>query len=270
MLATRESPAALVVLIYMRPSEDESQLLGYDCHFLALWDHTWHWIAHDYKEEILYSSSSLRDTAAVLARQALPFDYAHMIVITGTEGYEEESPWEIFPIEQVLEEVGSLFEKTPKFLMEFGTRTFSVIPVTTWSPRHFVTGEDVAQTHLLYIPQGIGEFAEHLAFVNMKMNDGNLDSDRWDKVEVGLLCGNELVVVQTYRGTAQIYSDTREPADVHRSELISLDDARRFVEAVATSIECNDGVFVDVWGRATLTPLGEQILASTSQDFQLH
>ena len=76
-----------------------------------------------------------------------------------------------------------------------------------------------------------------------------------------MLCGNEVVVVQTYKGTAQHYSDSRIPADVHRSEMISLDEARRFIEIAATSVERDGETFVDVWGRAVITQLGQQILA---------
>lgn len=260
MLATRELPAALVELIYMRPSDDRSQLLGYDCHFIALWNHTWHWIAHEYKDEVLYSSKSLRETATALAKEAEPFAYAHIVVVTDTQGFEEETPWEFFPIEQVLEEVGSLFEGTPKFSMEFGTQEFSVIPVTTWAPRHFLNGSDESQTHLIYIPKQLGEHTHRIAYVNSKMDDGNLDSDRWDKVEVCLFCGNELVVIQNYRGTAAHYSDTRNPPDVHRPESISGGEARHFLSKVATSLEWDGDSFVDVWGRAVMTPLGEQLL----------
>jgi len=262
MLANRELPAALVELLYMQPSEDESQLLSQDVHYIALWNHTWHWIAHDYHDEILFSSKSLREVSAVLAESASQFEYAHMVVITGTEGYEEESPWELFPIEQVFEEVSSLFEKTPKFLMEFGTREFTVIPVTTYSPRHYLSGSGESQVHLLYIPKELGNMPEQIVFVNMKMEDDNLDSSRWDKVEVGLLCGNEMVVVQTYKGTAAHYSDSRNPSDFHRLQLISIDESKRFISKVATSIERDGDSFVDVWGKAILTNLGQQFLTS--------
>jgi len=263
MLASRDLPAALVELIYMMPSDDESQLLGYDIHLLALWNHEWHWIAHDFKDEILFSSNSLREVAKRMASEAAPFEHAHIIVLTGAQGFEEETPWDLFPIEQVFEEVGSLFQGTPKFRMEFGTREFSIIPITTWSPRHHLDGNGQSQTHLLYIEKDLGEFEDHLVYVNMTMDDDNLDADRWDKVEVGMLCGNELVVVQTYRGTAQLLSDSRIPADFHRREMISLDEARRFIELVATSVEREGETFVDLWGRAVLTPLGQQILAGT-------
>jgi hypothetical protein len=265
MLASRDLPAALVELIYMRPSEDEEQLIGYDIQLLALWNHQWHWIAHDFKNEILFSSASLRETAKKMASEAPPFEYAHMIVITSTEGFEEETPWDLFPIEQVFEEVGSLFERTPKFVMEFGTREFSVIPVTTWSPRYFLSGDEQSQTHLLYIEKDLGKFDEHLVYVNMTMDDDALDSDRWDKVEIGMLCGNEIVVGQIYRGTAQLLSDSRIPADFHRDEMISLDEARRFIELVATSVEREGETFVDLWGRSVLTPIGHQVLAGHEQ-----
>ncbi len=261
MLASRELPAALVELLYLRPSEDETQLLSYDRHLIALWEHTWHWIHRDFADEVLFSSQSLREVASTMAAMATPFEFAHMVVITGTEGFEEESPWEIFPIEQVLEEVGPLFQKTPKFLMEFGTREFKVIPVTTWAPRYYLDGTEESQTHLLYVQTNIGDYDEHLIFVNMNMDNDNLDSSRWDTVEVGMLYGNEIVIVQTYRGTAQHYSDSRIPADVHRAELISLDEARKFIEIVATSVERDGETFVDVWGHATLSSLGQQILA---------
>jgi hypothetical protein len=94
----------------------------------------------------------------------------------------------------------------------------------------------------------------------MTMDDDNLDSDRWDKVEVGMLCGNELVVVQTYRGTAELLSDSRNPAEFRRTELISLDEARLFVELVATSVERERETFVDLWGRAVLTHLVSSFL----------
>ena len=260
MLATRELPAALVELLYMKPSDDETQLLGHDVHYIALWNHTWHWIAHDYHSEILFSSKSLREVSAVLANSAPKFEYAHMIVITGTEGYEEESPWDLFPIEQVFEEIGSLFENTPKFLMEFGTREFTVIPVTTPAPRHYLNGSEESQIHLFYIPKELGNLPEQIIFVNMKMDDENLDSSRWDKVEVGLLCGNELVVVQTFRGTAAHCSDSRIPSDFHRLELISIEEAKRFISIVATSVERDGDSFVDVWGKAVLTDLGKKLL----------
>ena len=263
MLANRELPAALVELIYMKPSDDESQLLGYDIHILALWNHEWHWISHDFKNEILFTSTSLRETARRMASEATPFEHAHVIVITGTEGFEEETPWDLFPIEQVFEEVGSLFQGTPKFLMEFGTREFTVIPITTWAPRHYLDRNGLSQTHLLYVDRVLGDLDDHLVYVNMTMDNGNLDADRWDKVEVGLVCGNELVVVQTYRGTAQLLSDSRNPSDFHRTELISLDEARQFIELVATSVEREGETFVDLWGKAVLTPLGQQILAGT-------
>lgn len=214
----------------------------------------------EFEKDVLFTSHSLREVAANLAKTASPFEFAYMVVITGTEGFEEESPWEIFPIEQVLEEIGSLFEKCPKFVMEFGTREFNVIPVTTWAPCFYLDGTKKSQTHLLYIPTALGNFADHLIFVNMKMDNDDLHSNRWDKVEVGMLCGNEVVVVQTYKGTAQHYSDSRSPADVHRSEKISLDEARRFIEITATSVERDGETFVDVWGRAVLTQLGQQIL----------
>ena len=260
MLASRELPAALVEMLYMKPSDDETQLLSYDRHLIALWNHTWNWIAPDRHDEILFSSKSLREVAAVLAESASQFEYAHMIVVTGTEGYEEESPWELFPIEQVFEEVGSLFENTPKFIMEFGTREFTVIPITTSAPRHYLNGSGESQVHLLYIPKELGALTDQLIFVNMKMDDENLDSSRWDKVEVGLLCGNELVVVQTYRGTAAHYSDSRTPSDFHRLELISIDEAKRFISKVAASVERDGDSFVDVWGKAVLTNLGKQLL----------
>jgi hypothetical protein len=261
MLASRELPAALVELLYLKPSEDETQLVSYDRHLIALWEHTWHWLTGDFKSDVLFASHSLREVAAKVAKDASPFEFAHMVVITSTEGFEEESPWEIFPIEQVLEEVGSLFEKTPKFLMEFGTREFNIIPVTTWAPCFYSNGTKESQTHLLYVPTALGNFADHLIFVNMKNKDESLDPNRWDTVEVGLLCGNEVVVIQTYKGTAQHYSDSRVPADVHREELISIDEARRFIELTASSIERDGETFVDVWGKAVLTPLGQQILA---------
>ena len=147
MLASKELPAALVELLYMKLSEDESQLLAYDRHLIALWNHTWHLMDGEFNGDVLYASRSLREVAANLAAVATPFEYAHMIVITGTEGFEEESPWEICPIEQVLEEVGPLFEKTPKFLMEFGTREFNIIPVTTWAPHFYFDGTKESQTH---------------------------------------------------------------------------------------------------------------------------
>ena len=260
MLASRELPAALVELLYLRPSEDQTQLVSYDRHLIALWNHTWHLMGGEFKRDVLYSSKSLREVAANLAAEASPFDFAHMVVITGTEGFEEESPWEIFPIEQVLEEVGSLFEKTPKFLMEFGTREFNVIPVTTWAPCFYLDGRKQSQTHLLYIPTALGNLADHLIFVNMRMENDELASKRWDKVEIGMLCGNEVVVAQIYRGTAQHYSDSRVPADVHRNEMISIEEARRFIEFTATSVERDGETFVDVWGKAALTQLGQHIL----------
>lgn len=261
MLASKELPAAIVELLYMKPSADETQLLSYDRHLISLWNHTWHLMGGEFKRDVLYSSKSLREVAAQLAAEATSFDFAHMVVITGTEGFEEESPWEIFPIEQVLEEVSSLFEKTPKFIMEFGTREFNIIPFTDWSPRFYLDGTKETQTHLLYIPTALGNFDDHLIFVNMTMDSEDFNSSRWDKVEVGMLCGNEVVVVQAYKGTAQHYSDSRIPADVHRSEMISLDEARRFIEITATSVERDGETFVDVWGRAVLTQLGQQILA---------
>lgn len=261
MLASRELPAALVEMLYLKPSEDETQLVSYDRHLIALWEHTWHWMVGEFNSDVLFASQSLREVAAKVAINAAPFEFAHMVVITGTEGFEEESRWEIFPIEQVLEEVGSLFEKTPKFLMEFGTREFNIIPVTTWAPRFYVDGTKESQTHLLYVPTALGKFTDHLIFVNLKIDEENLDSNRWDKVEIGLLCGNEIVIIQTYKGTAQHYSDSRVPTDVHREDLISLDEARKFIELSATSIERDGETFVDIWGHATLTPLGQQILA---------
>jgi hypothetical protein len=115
---------------------------------------------------------------------------------------------------------------------------------------------------MLYIPKELGNLPEQIVFVNMKMEDDNFDSSRWDKVEVGLLCGNELVVVQTYKGTAAHYSDSRNPSDFHRLQLISIDEAKRFISKVATSIERDGDSFVDVWGKAVLTNLGQQFLAS--------
>ena len=80
----------------MRPSDDEIQLLGYDMHLLALWDHEWHWISHDFKNEILIASASLRETAIGVASESNHFEHAHVIVVTGTEGFEEETPWDLF------------------------------------------------------------------------------------------------------------------------------------------------------------------------------
>ena len=70
-------------------------------------------------------------------------------------------------------------------------------------------------------------------------------------------------LIFTERGTAQLLSDSRNPADFHRTELISLDEARQFIELVATSVEREGETFVDLWGKAVLTPLGQQILAGT-------
>lgn len=197
MLASKELPAALVELLYLKPSEDETQLVSYDRHLIALWEHAWHWMIGDFKSDVLFASHSLREVAARVAQDASPFEFAHMVVITGIVGFEEETPWEIFPIKQALKEVSSLFEKTPKFPVEFGTREFNVIPVTKWAPSFFLDGTKESQTHHLYVPTALWNLADHLIFVNMKIEDESLDLNRWDKVEVGLLRGNEVVVIQT-------------------------------------------------------------------------
>jgi hypothetical protein len=47
--------------------------------------------------------------------------------------------------------------------------------------------------------------------------------------------------------------------------MISLDEARRFIELVATSVEREGETFVDLWGRSVLTTIGQQVLAGHEQ-----
>ena len=264
MLASKELPAAMVVLYRMEPSPDKTQLLGKEVQYLARWNLTWHWVPNSMKNDVQFSSPSLRSVAAEMARHLEPFEFAHFAVITGTEGFDEESPWELFPIEEVLEEVGHLFEETPMFRMEFGTREFLVYPFTTYSPRHFRTGDGSVQTHLFYlIDPKLGSYPMHLIYWNADSCPLDRDELRWENLEAAFLCGNEIVVFQTFKGAAQLYSDSRSPADHHRESPMTLSEARQFIERVGMSLEREGDEFVDVWGHAVLSKLGQSLLAST-------
>lgn len=63
----------------------------------------------------------------------------------------------------------------------------------------------------------------------MKIDEANLDSDRWDKVEVGFLCRNDVTTIQTCKRRAQRYPDSRVPADVHHEDLIPLNEAGKLM-----------------------------------------
>ena len=110
---------------YLAPAAGTDSLIVQQSHFFLLHDEVWHWTVAEADSHPVCSETSLRSVIQEFAKQAEPFEFAHIQI-------EVASPApDTFSVHEIFEEISHLFDDTPSFGMSINTARFMVIPLVT-------------------------------------------------------------------------------------------------------------------------------------------
>jgi hypothetical protein len=223
-------------------------------HFFFLHNNVWHWTVADADSPPVCSETSLRSVIKEFAKQAKPFEFAHIQIQVSSPAPET------FSVHEFFEEISHLFADTPSFEMMINETRLLVIPLVTWAPSHYSTQSQKSSTTLVYMPSELGDLVAKPLYFNLLKKDSNRELDQWDEVEVLYLCGNDLVAAHVSRGTPQKCVDSRSSdGELHRIPP-TVDQAWSFIQATSQSIKFTDSSTSDTWGNLMFTPEGRQLL----------
>ena len=254
MLLIRDNSSLSIKISCLTPSTETSLTTVQQSHFFLLHDEVWHWTVAEADSHPVCSETSLRSVIQEFAKQAKPFEFAHIQI-----QFSSPAP-ETFSIHEFFEEISHLFEDTPSFGMTVNETRLMVIPLVTWAPSHYATQSQKSSTTLVYMPLELGELVAKPLYFNLLTNDSNREIDRWDEVEVLYLCGNDLVAVHVARNTPQSCFDSRSSDGELHSIPPTADQAWSFIQATSQSIKFTDSSTSDTWGNLMFTPEGRQLL----------
>ena len=249
-----KSTSCSVNVSNLAPAAGTDSLVVQQSHFFLLHDEVWHWTVADADSPPVCSETCLRSVIKEFAKQAKPFEFAHIQIQVSSPAPET------FSVHEFFEEISHLFADTPSFEMMINETRLLVIPLVTWAPSHYSTQSQKSSTTLVYMPSELGDLVAKPLYFNLLKKDSNRELDQWDEVEVLYLCGNDLVAAHVSRGMPQQCLDSRSSARELHQIPPTVDQAWSFIQATSQSIKFTDSSTSDTWGNLMFTPEGRQFL----------